>query len=215
MAVSRRQWLVSMGSIGAGLAWTTAGCGNAAPGGLSAPAVAPMPIRKPDGDVDWHAVRALFPLAPDWIDLAGFLFVSHPEPVAEAIEHFRQKIDADPTWVERAALTDSEGRPVVAVKRALADYVGGVPEEIRLYVEYDRRTGDAISSSASASAPMNTSSPPSTITTRTTSRFGTRRRGPARACGMWRSTTPLRTRRLTRSSPASRARSSRRRARWA
>jgi selenocysteine lyase/cysteine desulfurase len=132
MAVSRRQWLVSMGSIGAGLAWTTAGCGNAAPGGLSAPAVAPMPIRKPDGDVDWHAVRALFPLAPDWIHLAGFLFVSHPKPVAEAIEHFRQKIDADPTWVERAALTDSEGRPVVAVKRALADYVGGVPEEICL-----------------------------------------------------------------------------------
>ena len=33
---------------------------------------------------------------------------------------------------ELAALTDSEGRPYAAVKRALAEYVGGAPSEICL-----------------------------------------------------------------------------------
>jgi selenocysteine lyase/cysteine desulfurase len=58
--------------------------------------------------------------------------VSHPRPVADAIEHFRRKLDADPGWIEQAAFSDSEGRPFVAVKRALADYVGGMPQEICL-----------------------------------------------------------------------------------
>jgi selenocysteine lyase/cysteine desulfurase len=80
--------------------------------------------------VDWHAVRELFPLAPDWVHLSSFLFVSHPKPVAEAIDRFRRKLDADPLWVEIALLTDAEGRPYEAVKRALADYIGGAPHEI-------------------------------------------------------------------------------------
>ncbi len=77
-------------------------------------------------------MRDLFPLARDWTHLASFLFVSHPKPVAEAIEHFRRKLDADPVWIEQAAFSDSEGRPFMAVKRALADYVGGRPQEICL-----------------------------------------------------------------------------------
>jgi hypothetical protein len=48
------------------------------------------------GTIDWQTVRALFPLAPDWTHLASFLLVSHPRPVAEAIEVFRRKLDADP-----------------------------------------------------------------------------------------------------------------------
>jgi len=90
------------------------------------------PLRGPGGHVDWAAVRALFPLAPDWVHLASFLFVSHPKPVAQAIERFRRKLDADPVWIELALLTDSEGRPFVAVKRALAEYIGGQPLEICL-----------------------------------------------------------------------------------
>ena len=88
------------------------------------------PLRTFRGEVDWDAVRALFPLSPEWTHLASFLLVSHPRPVAEAIEHFRKKIDADPVWVEIAALTDSEGRPFAAVKRAIAEYVGGQPNEV-------------------------------------------------------------------------------------
>ena len=77
-------------------------------------------------------MRDLFPLAADWTHLASFLLVSHPKPVAEAIERFRRRLDADPAWIEQAAFSDSEGRPFTAVKRALAGYVGGTPEEICL-----------------------------------------------------------------------------------
>ena len=82
--------------------------------------------------VDWPAVRELFPLAPDWTHLSSFLFVSHPKPVAEAIDHFRAKLDSDSFWIETAAFTDAEGRPFAAVKRALAEYTGGSPAELAL-----------------------------------------------------------------------------------
>jgi isopenicillin-N epimerase len=84
------------------------------------------------GAVDWAAVRQLFPLAPDWTHLSSFLFVSHPKPVADAIDQFRKKIDSDAVWIERAAFSDAEGRPFQAVKRSLAEYIGGTPAEIAL-----------------------------------------------------------------------------------
>src|SRR5574342_215723 len=80
-----------------------------------------QPLRAGD-TVDWPAVRDLFPLAPDWTHLSSFLFVSHPKPVAEAIDHFRKKLDSDALWIEIAAFTDAEGHPFTAVKRALAGY---------------------------------------------------------------------------------------------
>jgi isopenicillin-N epimerase len=88
--------------------------------------------RRANGDVDWKAVRDQFPLAKDWLHFASFLFVSHPRPVAMTIDRFRKKIDADPYWVEIAGLTDHAGRPFRAIKRALADYIGGDPSEIAL-----------------------------------------------------------------------------------
>jgi selenocysteine lyase/cysteine desulfurase len=87
------------------------------------------PLRALSGELDWLAVRDLFPLAPDWTHLSSFLFVSHPKPVADAIDYFRRKLDSDAMWIEIAAFSDAEGRPYVAVKRALADYVGGDPAE--------------------------------------------------------------------------------------
>jgi isopenicillin-N epimerase len=129
MTVNRRQLLAS---LTAGFAWNAAGCraGPQKNAGFLQPAS--RPIRQSNGDVDWRAVRELFPLAADWTHLASFLLVSHPKPVADAIERFRGKLDADPVWLEDAAFSDSEGRPFVAVKRALADYVGGSPQEICL-----------------------------------------------------------------------------------
>src|SRR5881397_3467259 len=88
------------------------------------------PLHGLSGDPDWLAIRDLFPLAPDWTHLSSFLFVSHPKPVAEAIDHFRKKLDSDPMWIEIAAFTDAEGRPFTAVKRSLAEYTGGTPAEI-------------------------------------------------------------------------------------
>src|SRR5439155_1460696 len=87
-------------------------------------------LRGLSGEPDWLAIRDLFPLAPDWTHLSSFLFVSHPKPVADAIDHFRRKLDSDAMWIEIAAFTDAEGQPFAAVKRALADYTGGSPTEI-------------------------------------------------------------------------------------
>src|SRR5262245_36205795 len=104
--ISRRQLL---GTATAGLAWAAAACSkeDRRAAEVSAAAPATPPLRTPSGDVDWRAVRALFPLATDWTHLASFLLVSHPRPVAEAIERFRSKIDADPVWIEEAAFSDS------------------------------------------------------------------------------------------------------------
>jgi selenocysteine lyase/cysteine desulfurase len=127
MTLSRRRWLAS---LGAGLAAGSARCGAGGPAPASA--VTSRPIRLTDGRVDWQAVRDLFPLATDWIHLASFLLVSHPKPVADAIERFRRQIDADPAWLEQAAFSDTEGRPFEAIKRSLAEYIGGQPNEICL-----------------------------------------------------------------------------------
>ena len=126
MPLDRRRLLASLTT---GLAW------SATPRSLfAAPDAqkAASPLRGPDGTVDWRAVRSLFPLAKDWLHFASFLFVSHPAPVAAAIEGFRKKLDADPTWIDAVAFEGAEGRPFSAVKTALAGYIGGLPEEICL-----------------------------------------------------------------------------------
>jgi isopenicillin-N epimerase len=123
--MNRRQLF---GSLAAGSALATLRCTKSDQPGAPASST----LVKAGGEVDWRTVRELFPLKPDWVQLASFLFVSHPKPVAEAIDRFRVKIDGDPVWLEEAALTDSEGRPFRAIKRALADYIGGQPEEICL-----------------------------------------------------------------------------------
>jgi len=126
--INRREML---GSLVAGAAWGIAGCrdGGTPEAGAAAP---PSPIRMPNGTVDWRAVRALFPLSTDTIHFATYLLVSTPKPVAEAVDFYRKKIDADTLWIERAAFSDSEGRPFAAMKRALADYIGGKPDELAL-----------------------------------------------------------------------------------
>jgi len=96
------------------------------------PRVTGHALRLPGGAVDWTAVRNLFPLRRDITHLASFLLVSHPKPVADAIATYRAKLDADPVWLEDAALTDKEGRPFTAVKQAMAGYIGGKPEELAL-----------------------------------------------------------------------------------
>jgi isopenicillin-N epimerase len=126
MPLTRRELLVSFAGSAAAAAIRPLHAGSVAAQSAATQAL----VR--NGAVDWKAVRDLFPLAKDWTHLASFLFVSHPKPVAESIEYFRRKIDADPFWIEIAAMTDQEGRPLVAVKKALAGYVGGEPHEIAL-----------------------------------------------------------------------------------
>jgi isopenicillin-N epimerase len=129
MALDRRQMLLS---LAAGVAATAVPSfrHDAAAAELTYDQERPLRGPGPDGRVDWRVVRELFPLASDWVHLASFLFVSHPKPVAASIEYFRRKLDADPVWIELAVLSDSEGRPYEAVKRSLAEYIGGKPLEI-------------------------------------------------------------------------------------
>ena len=125
MTLNRRQLLTTLGAaaVASRPAYPLAGA--------AAPRLG-RPLVSGAGAVDWDAVRELFPLAPDWTHLAAFLFVSHPRPVAAAIEEFRRRIDSDPMWIEAAAFTDAEGRPFHKMKAAIADYVGGAPDELAL-----------------------------------------------------------------------------------
>ena len=76
MAVDRRRLLLSLaaGGVAARVLPFAPTAVPAAP--VAAPAAAPL--RRPDGSVDWSAVRAEFDgLDPDWTHLSSFLFVSH------------------------------------------------------------------------------------------------------------------------------------------
>jgi selenocysteine lyase/cysteine desulfurase len=125
--VNRREMI---GSLVVGAAWGIAGCGEGAPREASASPTPTKLLKSPNGTVDWRAVREQFPLSTDAIHLATYLFVSMPKPVAEMVELYRKKIDADTVWIERAAFSDSEGRPFHAAKQAIAEYVGGTVDEI-------------------------------------------------------------------------------------
>jgi selenocysteine lyase/cysteine desulfurase len=129
MSIDRRGMLVSLAT---GLVAGRAGRFDLGAQQAATGLAQDRPIRRADGAVDWSAVRDLFPLRRDWIHLANFLFVSHPRPVAQAIETFRKKLDSDVVWLEIAALSEAEGRPFAAVKETLADYIGGKPNEICL-----------------------------------------------------------------------------------
>ena len=127
MTIDRRRLIASLTT---GLAWSASGAGPRSLFASAAPDAGPK-LRGPDGAVDWRAVRDLFPLAKDRMHFASFLFVSHPAPVAAAIEGFRRKLDADPTWIEAVAFEPNpEETPFQNVKKALAGYVGGLPEEL-------------------------------------------------------------------------------------
>ena len=121
-----------IGTLVAGAAWSVAGCRDAETRNANAAPSQPKPITLPNGTVDWRAVRELFPLSKDAMHLSTFLFVSQPKPVAEEVERYRKLIDADTVWIERAAFAESEGHPFSVMKRSLADYIGGAPDELCL-----------------------------------------------------------------------------------
>jgi selenocysteine lyase/cysteine desulfurase len=121
-----------IGTLVAGAAWSVAGCRDAGTRAANAAPAQAKPITLPNGTVDWRAVRELFPLSKDLLHLSTFLFVSQPKPVAEVVEHYRKLIDADTVWIERAAFDESEGHPFSAMKRSLAGYIGGSPDELCL-----------------------------------------------------------------------------------
>ncbi|HZS17794.1 MAG TPA: aminotransferase class V-fold PLP-dependent enzyme [Candidatus Udaeobacter sp.] len=82
---------------------------------------------------DWESVRQQFQLAPDYVHLALFFLASHPRPVREAIEQYREKIDANPLIAVDTAIFESGNENIqLQVCRALASYIGGDPQDIAL-----------------------------------------------------------------------------------
>jgi selenocysteine lyase/cysteine desulfurase len=82
---------------------------------------------------DWESVRREFELAPDYIHLALFFLASHPRPVRQAIEQYREKIDANPLiTVERAIFEPTNENIPLQVCRAIASYISGDPQDIAL-----------------------------------------------------------------------------------
>ena len=119
-------------TLGAGLATAAACRSNPGPEASSTPTPTPAakPLKDASGAVDWDAVRDLFPLSREWTHLASFLLASTPKPVADSIAQFRQKLDADPGWIDDVGHLESERRPVDDIKRAMAYYVGGGPQDL-------------------------------------------------------------------------------------
>ncbi|TKB47113.1 aminotransferase class V-fold PLP-dependent enzyme [Thalassotalea mangrovi] len=77
---------------------------------------------------DWQALRDLFPLTRDYIQLATFLLASHPKPVADAITRHRQALDENPAdyWHSKYLTIDGD------IAKSAADYMGGDPKCIAL-----------------------------------------------------------------------------------
>jgi isopenicillin-N epimerase len=77
----------------------------------------------------WGEFRALFPIASDWIDFSSMLITSHPAPVAEAIQRYRNALDENPNIF----LQDNNRILLSETRNAAARYFGGVDaDEIAL-----------------------------------------------------------------------------------
>lgn len=104
--------------------------------GAFSPLVARAEKTKPSAPADfkdWESVRQQFELAPDYVHLALFFLASHPRPVREAIEQYREKIDANPFIAVDTATFESGNENIqLQVCRAIAGYIGGDPQDIAL-----------------------------------------------------------------------------------
>ena len=118
MALDRRGFLV----LGGGLLVGTAACGDSKPArGATTPATQ-------TGNDEWDAVRELFEVDPTYRHFAGFLIVSHPRPVREAIDGYRLELDRNP------ALYLKHNMPAfdAAARNAAAKFIGADPGEVAM-----------------------------------------------------------------------------------
>ena len=134
MLVDRRRFLVDSSLALAGVA--AAPHALAAEAGAAGTAAAPAAgstqaiVSGPD---PWADVRAQFALSPDVVHLSTFFLVSHPRPVREAIQRYRDQLDANPLEVVmQGCFSGDDANLDLRVKRAAARYIGGKAEEIAL-----------------------------------------------------------------------------------
>jgi isopenicillin-N epimerase len=123
MAVDRRRFLTST-ALGLTAATLTARCGMADP---PAEATGQSPDDFSSGD-RWDDVRGRFRLSPDYVHLSALFITSHPTPVREAIERYRDEIDADPV----VTLQEHNRERTAAVRDAAGGYLGVRADDIAL-----------------------------------------------------------------------------------
>jgi selenocysteine lyase/cysteine desulfurase len=113
--MQRREFL---GAAGLALGATAYGAGSKVAAASSGPIEAG----------DWTALRDLFPLTRDYIQLSTFLLASHPKPVSEAIDRHRRAFDENPSdyWHEHYQTIDGK------VSAVAARYMGGEGKQIAL-----------------------------------------------------------------------------------
>jgi selenocysteine lyase/cysteine desulfurase len=121
MPLTRRNFLIS-GSL------------SFAAGAFSPFLVQAKPKESAPADLkNWDSVRREFQLAPDYIHLALFFLASHPRQVRQAIERYRDAIDANPLLTVDSALFEPVGGGLpLQVCRAIANYIGGDAQDIAL-----------------------------------------------------------------------------------
>ena len=120
----RRDFLgVSGLAIGAGLATSTSQATDLATiTKLTAASGAPVKSG------DWVALRDLFALTRDYIQLSTFLLASHPKPVSDEITKHRLAFDENPSdyWHEHYQTIDAK------ISASAANYMGGDGSQIAL-----------------------------------------------------------------------------------
>lgn len=110
MFLSRRSLLKASGLAAAGLAAVRS----------NAFAQAETTASETGALADWAAVRDLFPLARDRIDMSAMLVTSHPKPVADAIARHRAALDERPVEY----LEQNDGPMAEAARTAAGEYLG-------------------------------------------------------------------------------------------
>jgi isopenicillin-N epimerase len=81
----------------------------------------------------WRAVSDSFSIDRKYVHLGLFYLASHPRPVREAIEYYRQQLDANPyLFVERSLFEPDHLNLEQEVRKAIAAYARVDPEDIAL-----------------------------------------------------------------------------------
>ena len=95
---------------------------------LASPLLQDTAARSQDALDDWTAVRGLFNVEPGLLHFGGLYLASHPAPVREAIDVYRQGLDANPVEY----LHQNEARLEAEVLRGASAYLGVNATDIAL-----------------------------------------------------------------------------------
>jgi selenocysteine lyase/cysteine desulfurase len=115
-SIDRRRFLLNTGLTAAGMAAS-----------FRSVIASPIGSERSFDAGSWESIRGQFGVAPEYIHMSSFFLASHPSPVREAIEKHRRGLDDNPFLY-----AEKQGPTRMLVEEAIAEYLGGKPEEIAL-----------------------------------------------------------------------------------